>query len=186
MKAWRVAVITLSFLLLSGCLVTFKDPLPAKEAAPDALLGRWSSKNAWGEPLNLQITRVGEHRYKAVSYPKAKPGQRDEYLFTVSRHGNRWYLSAPLPDTFGGHFFLAGFDFEGERDKKHELVVYNLDLEQIHQAIGQQALHGSSVDTVEGAGVLVDSQMDQVFAYLDDPANADVFVEAVRYQRAGK
>lgn len=186
MKAWRVAVITLSFLLLSGSLVTFKDPLPAKEAAPDALLGRWSSKNAWGEPLNLQITRVGEHRYKAVSYPKAKPGQRDEYLFTVSRHGNRWYLSAPLPDTFGGHFFLAGFDFEGERDKKHELVVYNLDLEQIHQAIGQQALHGSSVDTVEGAGVLVDSPMDQVFAYLDDPANADVFVEAVRYQRAGK
>jgi hypothetical protein len=28
--------------------------------------------------------------------------------------------------------------------------------------------------------------MSQVFAYLDDPANADVFVEAVRYQRAGK
>lgn len=182
MKAWRVAIIALSFLLLSGCLVTFKDPLPARESAPDALLGHWSSKNAWGEPLNLQITRDGEHRYKAVSYPKAKPGQRDEYLFTVSRHGSRWYLSAPLPDKLGGHFFLAGFEF----DEKHELVVYNLDLEQIHQAIGQKVLHGSTVDTVEGDGVLVDSPMDQVFAYLDDPANADVFVEAVRYQRAGK
>ena len=182
MKAWRVAIIALSFLLLSGCLVTFKDPLPACENAPAALLGHWSSKNAWGEPLNLQITRVGEHRYKAVSYPKAKPGQRDEYLFTVSRHGSRWYLSAPLPDKLGGHFFLAGFEF----DEKHELVVYNLDLEQIHQAIGQKVLHGSTVDTVEGDGVLVDSPMDQVFAYLDDPANADVFVEAVRYQRAGK
>lgn len=65
-------------------------------------------------------------------------------------------------------------------------MVYNLDLEQIHQAIGQNVLHGSTVDTVEGAGVLVDSSLDQVFAYLDDPANADVFVEAVRYQRAGK
>ena len=182
MKAWRVVVIALSFLLLSGCLVTFKDPLPARENAPQALLGHWSSKNAWGEPLNLQITRVGEHRYKAVSYPKAKPGQRDEYLFTVSRHGSRWYLSAPLPDKLGGHFFLAGFEF----DEKHELVVYNLDLEQIHQAIGQKVLHGSTVDTVEGAGVLIDSPMEQVFAYLDDPANADVFVEAVRYQRAGK
>ncbi|NVZ18160.1 hypothetical protein [Pseudomonas costantinii] len=182
MKAWRVALIALSFLLLSGCLVTFKDPLPAREAAPDALLGHWSSKNAWGEPLNLQITHAGEHRYKAVSYPKAKPGQRDEYLFTVSHHGNRWYLSAPLPDKLGGHFILAGF----ELDEKHELVVYNLDLEQIRQAIGQQALHGSTVETVEGDGVLVDSSMDQVFAYLDDPANADVFVEAVRYQRAGK
>ncbi|WP_448652666.1 hypothetical protein ACSHWC_04310 [Pseudomonas fluorescens] len=182
MKAWRVVVIALSFLLLSGCLVTFKDPVPARENAPQALLGHWSSKNAWGEPLNLQITRVGEHRYKAVSYPKAKPGQRDEYLFTVSRHGSRWYLSAPLPDKLGGHFFLAGFEF----DEKHELVVYNLDLEQIHQAIGQKVLHGSTVDTVEGAGVLIDSPMEQVFAYLDDPANADVFVEAVRYQRAGK
>ena len=186
MKAWRVIAIALSFLLLSGCLVTFKDPLPAREAAPDALLGHWSSKNAWGEPLNLQITRVDQHHYKAVSYPKAKPGQRDEYLFTVSRHGNRWYLSAPLPAAFGGNYFLAGFDFEGEGVKQRELVVYNLDLEQIHQAIGQNALHGSTVEAVEGAGVRVDSPMSQVFAYLDDPANADVFVEAVRYQRAGK
>ena len=182
MKTWRVAIIALSFLLLSGCLVTFKDPLPAHEAAPDELLGHWTSRNAWGEPLNLYISRIGERRYKAVSYPKATPAQRDEYLFTVSRHGSRWYLSAPLPARFGGHYFLAGFEF----DDKHELVVYNLDLEQIHQAIGQQVLQGSSVDTVEGTGVRVDSSMSQVFAYLDDPANADVFVEAVRYRRAGK
>ena len=182
MKTWRVAVIALSFLLLSGCLVTFKDPLPAPEAAPKALLGQWSSKNAWGEPLNLIITRAGQHRYKAVSYPTAKPSQRDEYLFSVSRHGSRWYLSAPLPAKLGGHYVLAGFEI----DDKHELVVYNLDLEQIHQAIGQQALHGSPVETVEGAGVLVDSPMNQVFAYLDNPANADVFVEAVRYLRVGQ
>ena len=182
MKTWRVAVIALSFLLLSGCLVTFKDPLPATEAAPKALLGQWSSKNAWGEPLKLTISRAGQHRYKAVSYPTAKPGQRDEYLFSVSRHGSRWYLSAPLPAKLGGHYVLAGFEI----DDKHELVVYNLDLEQIHQAIGQQALHGSPVETVEGAGVLVDSPMNQVFAYLDNPANADVFVEAARYQRAGQ
>ncbi|WP_321358301.1 hypothetical protein [Pseudomonas extremaustralis] len=182
MKTWRVAVIALSFLLLSGCLVTFKDPLPAPEAAPKALLGQWSSKNAWGEPLKLTISRAGQHRYKAVSYPTAKPSQRDEYLFSVSRHGSRWYLSAPLPAKLGGHYVLAGFEI----DDKHELVVYNLDLEQIHQALGQQALHGSPVETVEGAGVLVDSPMNQVFAYLDNPANADVFVEAARYQRAGQ
>ncbi|ONH49650.1 hypothetical protein SAMN04490182_0446 [Pseudomonas cedrina] len=182
MKTWRLAVIALSFLLLSGCLVTFKNPLPAREAAPHELLGQWASKNAWGEPLNLHITSAGEHRYKAVSYPTAKPGQRDEYLFTVSRHGSRWYLSAPLPAKLGGHFILAGFEI----NEKHELVVYNLDLDQIHQAIGQQALHGSTVETAEGDGVLVDSNMDQVFAYLDDPANADVFVEAVRYRRAGQ
>ncbi len=182
MKTWRVALIALSFLLLSGCLVTFKEPLPAREAAPDELLGKWASKNAWGEPLNLQVTRAGTHQYKAVSYPTAEPGQRDEYLFTVSRHGSRWYLSAPLPAKLGGHFILAGFEF----DEKHELVVYNLDLEQVHQAIGQKALQGHAVATVEGDGVLVDSPMSQVFAYLDDPANADVFVEAVRYQRAGK
>ncbi|WLH69663.1 hypothetical protein [Pseudomonas sp. FP2309] len=182
MKTWRVALIALSFLLLGGCLVTFKEPLANPEAAPSELLGRWASKNAWGEPLNLRITRVGKHRYKAVSYPEATPRQRDEYLLTVSRHGNRWYLSAPLPVRFGGHFILAGFEF----DEKHELVVYTLDLEQIRQAIGQQLLQGHAVETVEGDGVLLDSPMDQVFAYLDNPANADVFVEAVRYRRAGK
>ncbi|MGF6097959.1 hypothetical protein [Pseudomonas sp. 18175] len=182
MKTWRVLAIALSFLLLSGCLVTFKDPLPAHEAAPKGLLGQWSSKNAWGEPLNLQITSAGDQRYKAVSYPTAKPGQRDEYLFMVSRHGSRWYFSAPLPAKLGGQFILGGFEF----NEKHELVVYNLDLDAIHQAIDQKRLHGSPVETVEGDGIRVDSPMDQVFAYLDDPANADVFVEAVRYQRAGK
>ena len=182
MKAWRVVVIALSFLLLSGCLVTFKEPLPTSDPAPKGLLGKWTSTNAWGEPMNLELTRIGDNRYQAVSYFKAKPKEREAYPFTVSRHGSRWYLSAPLPAKLGGHFILAGFEF----DEKHELVVYNLDLEQIHQAIGQKALHGSTVETIEGAGVLVDSPMEQVFAYLDDPANADVFVEAVRYQRAGK
>ena len=182
MKTWRVVVTAMVLLLLSGCLVTFKEPLPASEAAPDALLGKWASRNAWGEPLDLQISRVGQHRYKAVSTSQTQPIKRDEYLFSVSRHGNRWYLSAPLPDKLGGHFILAGFELNEAR----ELVVYNLDPEAINQAIAQKILIGSSVETAEGGGTLIDSPMNQVLAYLDDPANADVFVEAVRYQRVGK
>ena len=73
MKAWRVVVIALSFLLLSGCLVTFKEPLPSSEPAPKGLLGKWTSTNAWGEPLNLELTRLGENHYQAVSYFKANP-----------------------------------------------------------------------------------------------------------------
>ena len=182
MKTWRVVVTAMVLLLLSGCLVTFKEPLPASEAAPDALLGKWASRNAWGEPLDLQISRAGQHRYKAVSTSQTKPVKRDEYLFSVSRHGNRWYLSAPLPDKLGGHFILAGFELNNAR----ELVVYNLDPEAINQAIAQKILIGSHVETVEGDGILLDSPMSQILAYLDDPANADVFVEAVRYKRVGK
>ncbi|HWT69250.1 MAG TPA: hypothetical protein VN214_09085 [Pseudomonas sp.] len=182
MKAWRVVAIALSFLLLSGCLVTFEAPLPTSEPAPKGLLGKWTSTNAWGEPVNLELTRVGDNRYQAVSYFRARPGEREAYPFTVSRHGSRWYLSAKVPAQFGGHFTIAGF----ELTDKHELVVYNLDLEQIKQALGQKALNGSSFQTDDGEGVLIDSQIDQVSAYLDDPANSDVFVEAVRYQRQAK
>jgi hypothetical protein len=181
MKSWR-AVIALSFLLLSGCLVSFKTPLPADQAAPAALLGKWTSKNAWGEALELQLTRVAGKHYRAVSYPKGKPKQRDTYDFTVARHGSRWYLSAAVPNKFGGHFTIAGFELTDE----HELVVYNLDLEQIHQALGQEALSGEPFETKDGDGVLVSNPLDQVFAYLDDPANSDVFVEAARFQRLGK
>lgn len=181
MKSWR-AVIALSFLLLSGCLVSFKEPLPADQAAPAALLGKWTSKNAWGDALNLELTRVAANRYRAVSYPKDKPKQRDDYDFTVSRHGSRWYLSAAVPDKFGGHFTIAGF----ELTDNHELVVYNLDLEQIHQALGQEALSGEPFDTWDGEGVLISNPLEQVFAWLDDPANSDVFVEAARFQRSGK
>ncbi|WP_085715729.1 hypothetical protein [Pseudomonas sp. B28(2017)] len=182
MKDWRVVVIALSFLLLSGCLVTFKEPLPASEPAPKGLLGKWTSTNGWGEPLNLELTRIGGNRYQAVSYYRARPREREAYSFTVSRHGNRWYLSAKVPAQFGGHFAIGGF----ELTDKHELVVYNLDLDQINQAMKQKALSGESFQTNDGDGVLIDSNMDQVTAYLDDPANSDVFVEAVRYQRQAK
>ena len=182
MKAWRVVVIALSFLLLSGCLVTFKEPLPTSEPVPKGLLGKWTSTNGWGEPLNLELTRVGDNRYQAVSYYRARPREREAYSFTVSRHGSRWYLSAKVPAQFGGHFTIGGF----ELTDKHELVVYNLDLDQINQAMQQKALSGESLQTNDGDGVLIDSNMDQVAAYLDDPANSDVFVEAVRYQRQAK
>ncbi|WP_247258300.1 hypothetical protein [Pseudomonas moorei] len=182
MKAWHVAVIALSFLLLSGCLVTFKEPLPTSEPAPKGLLGKWTSTNAWGEPLNLELTRIGDNQYQAISYFRAKPKEREAYPFTVSRHGSRWYLSAKVPAQFGGHFTIAGF----ELTDKHELVVYNLDLEQINQALQQKALSGDGFQTAEGDGVLINSKMDQVSAYLDDPANSDVFVEVVRYQRQAK
>jgi hypothetical protein len=182
MKAWRIVVIALSCLLLCGCLVTFKEPLPASERAPKGLLGKWTSTNAWGEPLNLELTRLGDNRYQAVSYFRAKPKEREAYPFTVSRHGNRWYLSAKVPSQFGGHFTIAGFEITD----KHELVVYNLDLEQINQAVKQNALSGQAFQARDGDGVLVDSDMAKVSAYLDDPANSDVFVEAVRYQRQAK
>ncbi|MGE8067878.1 hypothetical protein [Pseudomonas sp. NPDC089569] len=182
MKAWRGVVIALSFLLLSGCLVAFEAPLPVSDPAPKGLLGKWTSTNAWGEPLNLELTRTGDNRYQAVSYFRARPGEREAYPFTVSHHGSRWYLSAKAPARFGGHFVIAGFELTDQ----HELVVYNLDLEQIRQALGQKALDGSSFQTDDGDGVLIGGDMDRVSAYLDDPANSDVFVEVVRYRRQGK
>ena len=182
MKAWRVVVIALSFLLLSGCLVTFTDPLPASDPAPKGLLGQWTSTNAWGEPMNLELKRLGDSRYQAVSYFKARPKAREVFPFTVIRHGSRWYLSAKVPARFGGHFIIAGF----ELTDKQELVVYNLDLEQINQAVGQKLLDGEHLPTEDGEGVLIKNSMDRVFAYLDDPANSDVFVEAARYQRPVK
>ena len=182
MKAWPAVVLAVSLLLLSGCLVSFKAPLPDSEAAPAGLLGQWTSTNAWGEPLNLELTQVGKHRYQAISYFRARPHEREAIPLTVSRHGSRWYLSAKVPAQFGGHFTIAGF----ELTDKHELVVYNLDLEQINQALRQKVLSGEGFQTDDGDGVLINNTLDQVFAYLDDPANSDVFVEAVRYQRLAK
>ena len=38
----------------------------------------------------------------------------------------------------------------------------------------------------EADGALITSPLDTVFTYLDDPANADLFVEVARYQRAAE
>lgn len=181
MKASRLAIV-LSFLMLSGCLVTFKDPIPAHDAAPSHLLGIWTSKNAWGEPLELEIKRAANSEYRAVSYRKGDRKNHDEYSFTVARHGSRWYLSAGLPEKYGSGFVIAGF----ELTNNDELVVYNLDPDHIRRWTEQKLLDGQTIEIAKGEGVLITSPLATVFGYLDDPANSDVFLEVARYQRMPK
>lgn len=182
MKAWRVVLLTLSFLMLGGCLVTFSEPLPGKSSAPKGLVGSWTTKDAWGEPLKLVITRADAGAYKAVATPKGKSAQT--YVFNVAQQGNRWYLSARVPGGLGGNYVIGGFDIVDGK----ELVVYNLDLQQMQQAVDSKELSGHSTEVAQdnSEGVLVDSPPARVLAYLDDPANSDLFVEAVRFKRAGR
>ena len=132
--------------------------------------------------MTVALSRSGGNAYKAVASAKGKP--REEYAFTVSRHGNRWYLSAGVPKKLGGNFLIGGF----EVIDNNELVVYNLDVEQVTQALDNKELSGRSIEVPEdnGQGVLIDSPAERVLAYLDDPANSDLFVEVARFQRAGK
>ncbi|MCY1426018.1 hypothetical protein D3C76_831390 [compost metagenome] len=180
MKLWR-ALLVLSFGLLSGCLVTFKDPIPANEAAPPHLLGEWSRQNEYGEEQFLEITRSGPNVYRAISYLENKENtdSAEDFGFTVARHGKRWYFSAGLPKSMGGNFVLAGFEITD----KDELVIYNLDVGQILEDIGKGTLQGQKVDSEQGAGALVNSPLPEVLAYFNDQANSDVFVEALRFQR---
>ena len=107
-------------------------------------------------------------------------------LFAIVFIPYYWLLidasTAKVPARYGGHFVIAGF----ELTDKQELVIYNLDMDQINQAISHKILSGQPNQSDEGDGVLVDSDMGTVFRYLDDPANSDVFSEAVRYQRLVK
>ncbi|AYC32017.1 hypothetical protein D3880_06315 [Pseudomonas cavernae] len=183
MKAWRM-VLALSFLLLNGCLVTFKDPIPANEAAPMPLLGEWTRKNEWGEQQYLEVSRAGSNLYKAVTYENSPDDSESlkEFGFTVSHHGSRWYLSAGMPKSLGANFAIAGF----ELTKDNELVVYNLDVDRIRQELDAGRLDGKIFETPDGDGALISSPLNKVFAYLDDQANSDVFIEVARFQRSGQ
>lgn len=183
MKAWRVLV-ALSFLLLSGCLVTFREPIPANEAAPIPLLGEWTREDEWGEQLFLEITRAGSNLYEGRIYEGSPDnlGSLETFGFTVAHHGRRWYISAGLPKSLGANFAIAGF----ELTKDNELVVYNLDVEHILQDMDKGLLQGQKVSMPEADGALITSPLEMVLAYLDDPANADLFVEVARYQRVAE
>ncbi|WP_296128008.1 hypothetical protein [Pseudomonas sp. Ga0074129] len=183
MIIWR-ALLAVSFLFLGGCLVTFRDPIPANEAAPIPLLGEWTRENEWGEQLYLQITRAGPSVYKARAFVDSPDNLEslEEYGFTVAHHGRRWYLSAGLSKRLGGNFAIAGFELTAG----NELVIYNLDIDRIVQELEQGGLQGETVASAEGEGVLISSPLEQVFSYLDDQANSDVFIEVARYQRVGE
>ena len=183
MKVWRMAILVLGSLLLSGCLVTFKDPIPANEAAPMPLLGDWERKDEWGDQQYLSIARAGSNVYRAKAWGEStEDGAAEEYGFTVAHHGRRWYVSAGLPKRLGANFAIAGF----ELTRDNELVVYNLDTERILQDMDKGLLEGQTVAMPEADGALITSPLDKVFAYLDDPANADLFVEVARYQRVAE
>ncbi|WP_312932486.1 hypothetical protein [Pseudomonas sp.] len=182
MKPWQV-LLTLSFLLLGGCLDTFETALPGAQAAPKALLGQWRSKDAWGEPLTLTITQAKGTTYQAVA--RGKDNSVHTYRFSVARHGNRWYVSGAAPASIGHGFVIGGFELNDD----HQLLLYTLDREQLRQAVDQQELSGRSVADGDdrrdnGQGLHIDSPAERVLAYLDDPANSDVFVETARLQRA--
>lgn len=179
MSVWRKLLI-LSFLLLGGCLATFEHPLPGSQSAPKALLGHWSGKDGWGEPVDLVISALPNNTYRAKVRLHDKPTHR--YTFTVSHHGGRWYASSVQPDARGA--LIGGFELIENR----QLVIYTLDVEPLRQAVAQQELSGrlTTVGQDDTPGVHIDSPAERVMAYLDDSANSDVFVETARLQRVAR
>ena len=177
MKLWR-ALWLLPYVVLSGCLVSFKQPIAAVEPLPISVLGAWQEDNEWGEQKFLDIAQRSANQYVAVlgSGDLDNLSSREEYAFTVTRHGARWYVSAQLSPAQGGNFVLGGF----ELTRKGELVLYGLDVDRVRQAIADKALSGQ----VSEESTLVTSPIDEVLKYLDDPANADLFSESARYKRA--
>ncbi len=183
MKALRV-VMALSFLLLGGCLVVFREPLPANDQPPIALIGEWTRTNEWGEQMFLDISRAGDNSFKArlmAGSPDNLEGA-EEYDFTVNHSGRRWYFSTRLPKRFGDSFAVGGFEITSN----NELVLYSLEDEFFVDEIKAGRLPGEVVDMADEESALVSASAAQVLTFLNDPANSDGFVEAARYQRSGQ
>jgi hypothetical protein len=178
MKASRVLLVAVC-LLLNGCLVLFKEPIPAGQAAPVQLLGSWQRDNEWGEQLQLEISADANKHYVAKIRVLGQEAEPEAYPFTVARSGERWYASLSLPKRFGSNYAIAGFEIS----KRNELVLYSLDPQRFLQELKTGALQGQLVETQGSDSALISSPLPQVLAYLNDPANADVFIETARYQR---
>ena len=181
MKLLRV-VIALACVMLSGCLVVFREPLPANEQPPMALLGEWSRTNEWGEQMFLDISRTGDNTFRArlmTGSPDNLDGA-EEYDFTVNRSGHRWYFSMRMPKRFGDSYAVGGFEISSS----NELILYNLDDESFVAEVQAGRLAGQVVQVAGEQSALVTASTAQVLAFLNDPANSDAFVEASRYQRS--
>jgi hypothetical protein len=183
MNAMRVLVV-LSFLLLAGCLATFKEPIPVGEVAPQHLLGTWAGMDEWGEERFLEISRRGDGGYHAQAWRERLDNREQArgYDFSVARHGRRWYLSVEAPRRLGGNFAFGGFELTDD----DELVLYSLDIERVQDALARGELEGQTIDTAEGDGVLIASELNRVYRFLDDPANSDVFSEVARFARVNQ
>ena len=68
------------------------------------------------------------------------------------------------------------------------LLVLSSNGQAVNLVRAAQAAHERDMSVIaltgRGGGELVTSPLDRVFSYLDDQANADVFVEVARYQRS--
>jgi hypothetical protein len=59
-------------------------------------------------------------------------------------------------------------------------------VDRLQQLVDQKVFDGQATETEKGAGVFITTPLASVFAYLDDPANSDVFLKAAQYQRMTK
>lgn len=183
MKVLRV-MLALSFVLLGGCLAVFREPLPANEQPPMALLGEWSRTNEWGEQMFLSISRAGESSFKArlmAGSPDNLEGA-EEYDFTVNRSGHRWYFSMRMPKRFGDSYAVGGFEISS----RNELILYSLDDGLFVAEVEAGRLAGQVVEIAGRESALVTASTTEVLAFLNDPANSDVFLESSRYQRSNQ
>ena len=183
MKALR-GLMALSFLLLGGCLVALREPLPANDQPPLALLGEWSRTNEWGEHMFLSISRASATSFRArltAGSPDNLEGA-EEYEFTVNHSGRRWYFSTRLPKRFGDNFAVGGFEITSS----NELALYSLEDEFFVDEIKAGRIAGKVVDMADEQSALITAPAAQVLAFLNDPANSDAFVEAGRFQRSNQ
>ena len=175
-------LICVAMLLLGGCLVVFREPLPANDQPPMALLGEWSRTNEWGEQMFLDISRAGDNSFKArvmAGSPDNLEGA-EEYVFSVNRSGPRWYFSLNLPKRFGDRFTVGGFEISSS----NELIIYSLDDEVFVNEVKAGRLPGQVIEVAGEQSALVTASTAQMLAFLNDPANSDAFVEASRFQRS--
>lgn len=170
-------------MLLTGCLVTFKEPLPGQDKAPGYLLDHWIGQNEWGEIQHLVLTPHGENRYQAETYTGAPDNRNhaETFDFTVKRQGKRWYMSVLLPSHLGGDYAIGGFEITDQDD----LVLYAIDVQNMRADLGH-SLQGEEREIDDSEGLSISSAGQQVFEFLNDPIHADVFVEAMRFQRLPK
>ena len=167
----KLALILLFAAMLSGCVVSFSNPLPASQpiSRDERLLGKWEGQDEQGSPGWVRF-EIGSANQINV-FASGDLGYRNPVfrMVTTKISGSDYMILRLNDPTDNKDYILARYS-----TNDNKLTVCLLNVEKVKHAIKKGRLKGE-VDYSQWGGAIITESSKNVLGFLKSPNSKDLF-----------
>lgn len=167
----KIAIAAALATMLSGCVVSFINPLPASQPVgrDDRLLGKWEGQDEHNNPVSTQF-EPGSKSETKVSVSGSLGHQNPIFRMVTTKISGNDYMILRLNDPQANKDYMV-VRYSISDDK---LTVCLLNVDRVKEAIKKRKLKGQ-VDYSQWGGAIVTEGSRGVVAFLRTATSKDLF-----------